>query len=140
MHEKQSLTLSQGGKRLNDVVHTPHPSCPLPRQVLRQVQTMVPSMPGPLESWERAETLEIAHSKGIDKVRGHAWTMVTFTKSKRESFIEQVCEWKDLCRACGESGHMISACSRRGARAAWMGDGGRHGGGDGDGGDDANAR
>ncbi|CAM9251836.1 unnamed protein product, partial [Hapterophycus canaliculatus] len=100
-------------------------------KVMRDQHVLFPKSSGSSRSPSRSSnTLEIAHRKGIDNVRGHAWTTVALTKSQRESFREQVCERKDLCRRCGMPGHMVSACSGHGAKAAWMGDGGRNSVGD----------
>lgn len=91
-------------------------------KVLRQVLT-VTTREDSLDSWERAETLEVAHRAGIDRVRGHVWTAVALTESQRESFADHVCSRKDLCYTCGWAGHMASSCSAGGARARWMVDG-----------------
>mmetsp|Transcript_23733 Transcript_23733/g.32389 ORF Transcript_23733/g.32389 Transcript_23733/m.32389 type:complete len:239 (+) Transcript_23733:44-760(+) len=72
-----------------------------------------------LESWERAETIEQALIHGIQKVRGHQWTMVKLSSSEVQSFQRQVCERHQLCRRCGKDGHLIRYCPGRGV-ANWM--------------------
>lgn len=76
---------------------------------------------GSLDAWERAETLEVAHREGIDKVRGYIWVAVSLRPSKRESFTEEVCSRKNLCLKCGWPGHVATFCRAGSLRAGWMG-------------------
>jgi len=80
--------------------------------IVRQVDPITPELDD-FESWERAETLELAHIHGIEKVRGHAWTQISLTESKKREFIQNIRERKDLCRKCGSPDHMISSCRKR---------------------------
>ena len=80
--------------------------------IIGRVDTITQKMDD-LESWERAETLELAHKYGIEKVRGHTWTQKILTEQKKNEFISQIRERKDLCRKCGSPGHMISSCRSR---------------------------
>ena len=77
--------------------------------IVRRVDPITQEMDD-LESWERAETLELAHKYGIEKVRGHTWTQNILTEQKKNEFIGQIRERKDLCRKCGSPDHMISSC------------------------------
>ena len=77
--------------------------------IIGRVDTITQQMDD-LESWERAETLELAHKYGIEKVRGHTWTQKILTEQKKNEFISQIRERKDLCRKCGSPDHMISSC------------------------------
>jgi len=79
-------------------------------KVLRQVPAIT-TREGPLDKpglndWERAETIEVAHRAGIDKVRGHRWVAIDLSQSDRNYFAEEVCARKDLCYKCGYAGHM----------------------------------
>ena len=63
-----------------------------------------------LDSWERAETLELAKKYGIEKVRGYKWTRVEIPVDEEKDFVTNIRERNDLCRKCGSSNHMISRC------------------------------
>ena len=80
--------------------------------IIGRVDTITQKMDD-LESWERAETLELAHKYGIEKVRGHMWTQNILTEQKKNEFIGQIRERRDLCRKCGSPDHMISSCRSR---------------------------
>ena len=80
--------------------------------VVREIPTITPRNED-VESWERAETLELAHRYGIDFVRGSVWTTIYMSFIQRSDFVLHICERKNLCRKCGGSGHMISECRNR---------------------------
>lgn len=80
--------------------------------VVREIKPVTPKNDD-IESWERAETLELAHRFGIDFVRGSVWTTIYMSFIQRSDFILHICERKNLCRKCGEGGHMISDCRNR---------------------------
>lgn len=63
-----------------------------------------------LDSWERAETLELASIHGVDRVRGHVWTSKVLTAFMKRGFVTHIRDRKNLCRRCGKPGHMISHC------------------------------
>jgi predicted GIY-YIG superfamily endonuclease len=73
-----------------------------------------------LESWERAETLERIWLHGAARVRGWQYTSTNYTEADRSSIVTQICERKDLCRKCGNTGHLYSDCKRHYKKAAWM--------------------
>ena len=77
-------------------------------------------LPGDLESWERAETLERMWQHGVMKVRGWQYTSLNLTASDMLSIATQLCERKDLCRRCGSGGHMFAQCKAKYKRAKWM--------------------
>eukprot|EP00903_Cladosiphon_okamuranus_P010532 g9962.t1 len=90
--------------------------------VVRQVPT-VTTRQDSLQEWERAETLEVAHRAGVDKVRGYAWSDVTLDESGRKWFIREVCSRKNLCYKCGCPSHMVPKCPGAGEGGSWMGGG-----------------
>lgn len=63
-----------------------------------------------LDSWERAETLDMAKQYGIEKVRGYKWTRVVLPLNEEKDFVINIRERNDLCRKCGSSNHMIARC------------------------------
>ena len=87
--------------------------------VIRQVSVMTRGSIDDLDSWERSETLERGFKHGISNVRGHMWVSDTLSKQHRKSFVQNICERKDLCRKCGKPGHMISACKSK-FTSTWM--------------------
>ena len=76
-----------------------------------------------LESWERREVLELMHIHGIEKVRGWMFTLLTLVDEDKVAAKRQLCERFDLCRKCGQPGHMIGSdvCNPH-ALAEWMKD------------------
>jgi hypothetical protein len=87
-------------------------------RVLRALPASTPGNPDDLESWERAETLHLAHLHGIDNVRGHKYTAVELSAEDRQTFFGDICERKDLCRLCGRGSHMASECFAT-SKAEW---------------------
>lgn len=67
--------------------------------------------PEDLEAWERAETLELMHQHGIDKVRGWIYNANELSPSLKAHAHQQICSRKNLCHRCGEPGHFTSQCT-----------------------------
>ena len=81
--------------------------------VVRAKDPIIPRMED-LDSWERAETIELARAHGIEKVRGHVWTTVNLTVNMKKEFVGHIRDRYDLCRRCGSSDHMITRCRSKG--------------------------
>jgi putative endonuclease len=64
-----------------------------------------------VESWERAETLHLMRTHGIEAVRGWMWTTIRLRPAQRRSAREQLRERYATCRRCGRAGHYIAACT-----------------------------
>jgi len=75
-----------------------------------------------LDSWERAETLTLMYTIGIDKVRGWHYVQRELSDDDRRSIHRNICSYNSLCHRCGFSSHMMTKCSAR-ERALWMGGG-----------------
>ena len=75
-------------------------------------------IPGHLEAWERAETLERMFRHGIEKVRGWMFTTPVMSPDQRESAFEQICVYKKLCTTCGRGGHFAASCFAN-SKAQW---------------------
>ena len=75
-------------------------------------------IPGHLEAWERAETLERMFRHGIEKVRGWMFTTPVMSQDQRDSAFEQICVYKKLCTTCGRGGHFAASCFAN-SKAQW---------------------
>ena len=101
-----------------------HFSSPKPAWIraYRPVAAVTPltCLPADLESWERAETLERMWLHGASRVRGWQYTRLNLTATERSQIVMELCERKDLCRKCGNAGHMYSNCQKKFAKAKWL--------------------
>ena len=75
-----------------------------------------------LDSWERAETLTLMYTIGIDKVRGWHYVKREHSDNDRHSIHDNICSRNGLCLRCGFGSHMMTNCFAR-YRAFWMGGG-----------------
>ena len=78
-------------------------------------------IPGHLEAWERAETLERMFRHGIEKVRGWIFTTPVMSQDQHDNAFQQICASKKLCTKCGRMGHFAAACYAN-TKAAWLPD------------------
>lgn len=76
-------------------------------------------IPSDLESWERAEVLERMWVHGAARVRGWQFTRLDLTPTQRTQIVVELCERKNLCRRCGQAGHMYSSCRKAMQKASW---------------------
>ena len=77
-------------------------------------------LPTDLESWERAETLERIWVHGAARVRGWQYTRFNLSSAEKSQIVLELCERKNLCRKCGNAGHMYSNCQKKFTRAKWL--------------------
>jgi len=75
-----------------------------------------------LDSWERAETLTLMYTIGIDKVRGWHYVKREHSDDDRRSIHHNICSRNGLCLRCGFGSHMVTNCFAR-YRSLWMGGG-----------------
>ena len=101
-----------------------HFSSPKPAWIraYRPIAAVTPMtfLPADLESWERAETLERMWVHGATRVRGWQYTRLNLTSTEKSQIVMELCERKNLCRKCGNAGHMYSNCQKKFARAKWL--------------------
>ena len=75
-----------------------------------------------LDAWERAETLTLMYTIGIDKVRGWHYVQRELSDDDRRGIHRNICSRNSLCHRCGFGSHMVTNCFAR-YRALWMGGG-----------------
>jgi len=75
-----------------------------------------------MDDWERAETLTLMYTMGIEHVRGWRFAQRELSDKQKEEIIGSICARNKLCDRCGFGSHMISACYAR-RRSFWMGGG-----------------
>ena len=75
-----------------------------------------------LDAWERAETLTLMYTIGIDKVRGWHYVKREHSDDDRRSIHHNICSRYGLCLQCGSGSHMVTNCFAR-YRSLWMGGG-----------------
>ena len=75
-----------------------------------------------LDSWERAETLTLMYTIGIDKVRGWHYMHRELSTEDRYGIHHNICSRNGLCLRCGFGSHFATNCFAR-HRAFWMGGG-----------------
>jgi predicted GIY-YIG superfamily endonuclease len=76
-----------------------------------------------LDGWERAETLTLMYSIGIDKVRGWHYVERELSDEDRRSIHQNICSRNGLCLRCGFGSHMVTTQCFARYRALWMGGG-----------------
>jgi len=65
--------------------------------------------PGPFD--EDNITKEYMRKKGIDNVRGGAYTQLFLTKEQKQFLISEQRSAENTCQRCGRAGHFIARCS-----------------------------
>ena len=87
---------------------------------IQRIDTLT-SIPQDLDSWERSETIDRMKIHGASRVRGWRYTAMALSERDRETIVQDVIERHDLCRGCGEQGHLYNACKNRSVKkmATW---------------------
>ena len=71
------------------------------------------------DEWEKKEVMELARAHGLSNVRGYKWNNLYLDPWEVEDLEMSICESKNLCKTCGESGHQTERC-RSERRSMWM--------------------
>lgn len=79
--------------------------------VPRKIPLISPhALPNDLESWERNEYLAQVKLRGAENVRGWKYTARNLTDEDMVNIQSELCEKYDLCRICGQAGHLSLNC------------------------------